>query len=65
MKRIAIFASGKGTNAERLIRNFEGHRDAQVTLVVSNRADAGVLEVAKTFGVETLVVDRENFYNNN
>lgn len=62
MKRIAIFASGTGTNAEVLIRHFELHARAQVTLLVSNKADAGALNIAREHGVETMVVDREEFF---
>jgi phosphoribosylglycinamide formyltransferase 1 len=65
MKRIAIFASGAGTNAEKLIRHFEPHREAQVTLLVSNKADAGAISVAREHGVETLVIDRDQFYSEN
>ncbi len=65
MKRIAIFASGTGTNAQKLIEYFETHRDAQVTLVVSNRADAGVLGIAREHGVESMVVSREEFFADN
>lgn len=62
MKRIAIFASGAGTNAGKIIEHFELHPDAQVTLVVSNRADAGVLHIAREHGVESLIVSREDFF---
>lgn len=62
MKRIAIFASGTGTNAEILIRHFEMHMDAQVTLLISNRADAGAVKMAQEYGVETMIVDREQFF---
>lgn len=65
MKRIAIFASGTGSNAEVIIRHFEMHRDAQVTLLVSNKAGAGAIRVAQDYGVETMVVDREQFYGHN
>ncbi len=62
MKRIAIFASGTGTNAQKLITHFETHRDAQVTLVMSNRPDAGVLGIAREHGVESMVVSRDEFF---
>jgi phosphoribosylglycinamide formyltransferase 1 len=62
VKRIAIFASGTGTNAQKLIEHFETHHDAQVTLVVSNRAEAGVLDIAREHGVESLIVTREEFF---
>lgn len=36
--------------------------DAQVTLLISNKPDAGAVKVAQEYGVETMVVDREQFY---
>lgn len=59
---IAVFASGTGSNARRIMQHFQ-HSDAvQVRLVVSNKADAGVLEIAHDMGVETLVINRTGFY---
>lgn len=59
---IAVFASGTGSNARRIMQHFQ-HSDAvQVRLVVSNKADAGVLEIARDMGVETLVINRTGFY---
>lgn len=63
MKRIAVFASGTGSNAENLIRYFGAGSVARVVLVLSNRGDAGVLERAEALGVETAVFDRDAFYN--
>lgn len=62
MKRIAIFASGTGSNAKALIEYFELHHHAQVTLVLSNNPNAGVLAIAREHGVETFVTDREHFF---
>ncbi|GAA6241083.1 phosphoribosylglycinamide formyltransferase [Bacteroides fragilis] len=50
-KNIAIFASGSGTNAENIIRYFEGNDSVRVKLVLSNRRDAYVLERAHRLGV--------------
>lgn len=47
----AVFASGSGSNAENLIRFFEKSDDLTIALVISNRADAGVLERAQRLGV--------------
>ncbi len=59
---IAIFASGTGSNARRIMEHFQ-HSDAvRVRLVVSNKADAGVLDIAREMGVETLIIHRESFY---
>lgn len=62
MKRIAIFASGAGSNAEVIIRHFEFHINAQITLLVSNNSNAGALHVAREHGVKTLVVSKEDFF---
>lgn len=58
MFRIAIFASGKGTNAEKIISACREN----VTLIVCNNPNAGVIEVAKKYNVPFLIVDRNNFY---
>ena len=53
---IAIFASGGGTNAENIIRYFHDSELVCTALVVSNKADAPVLEKAQRLGVKTQVV---------
>lgn len=58
-KNIAIFASGNGTNAERIIKHFEDHPNARVQLVISNNSNAVVLERAGKFGVKTEVFNRK------
>lgn len=60
--RIAIFASGAGSNARQLIRYFEQHPLAQVQLVVCNKPGAGVLDIAAAAGIATLMVERERFF---
>lgn len=65
MKNIAIFASGSGTNAERIISHFQEGSVARVALVLTNKPDAEVLERAQRLGVQTLVFDRDTFYNTN
>lgn len=58
-KRIAVFASGNGSNAENLIKYFkEGSHGAEVVLAVCNRPDAPVIEKAKRLGVETCIMTR-------
>ena len=51
MKKIAIFASGSGTNAENIIQYFTENEYGQVAVVLSNKIDAGVHERAKRYGV--------------
>lgn len=62
MQRIAIFASGSGTNAERIIKHFEGHPSIEVSLVLSNNPKAKVLERAAAAGVASLVFNRQEFF---
>lgn len=62
MKKIAIFASGSGSNAENILNFFKGKEDIRVSLILSNRPDAKVLERAKKFGVKTVLFDKHDFY---
>lgn len=57
-KRIAIFASGSGSNCENLIRYFKDSESVRCALVVSNKADAYVLERAKRLGVPTAIMPK-------
>lgn len=59
MKYIAVFASGNGTTSESIMSYFEYSEKVKVALVVSNKAEAPVLERAKHFRVETQVVTKE------
>jgi phosphoribosylglycinamide formyltransferase 1 len=63
MKNIAIFASGSGTNAENLIRFFRTSPYGRVRLVLTNRPDAGVISRAHSLETETIVFNRNQFYN--
>lgn len=56
--RIAIFASGSGTNAERIFEHFKSHESIEVALLLSNNANAYALERARKARVPTLVFDR-------
>ena len=56
MKRIAIFASGSGTNAEKIIQHFKNSELAEVSLIVSNKKDAFVLKRAETIGIATKLI---------
>jgi formyltetrahydrofolate-dependent phosphoribosylglycinamide formyltransferase len=58
---LAIFASGKGSNAEKIIEYFKDHRRIKVILIVSNKKDAGVLGIALRNRIKTLLIGKENF----
>ena len=59
---LAIFASGSGSNCENLIRHFQSSPLAEVSLVVSNKADAPVLQRAARLGVPAVVVDKAQLH---
>lgn len=60
---IAIFASGKGSNAANICRYFKNHSKHSVALIVTDRKTAGVLDVAKTYGLESLYINKEGWKN--
>lgn len=57
MKRIAIFASGAGSNAIKLIEHFSSNGKIEVALVLSNKTDAPVLKRASEKGVDAIFRD--------
>jgi len=60
---IAIFASGAGSNAKKIIEHFEEKKDiGKIALIVCNKPGAGVLDIAKTHGIETLLIEKELFF---
>lgn len=60
--KIAILASGSGSNAEQITRHFEKHDKITVSLILSNKKDAFVLERAKKLGVQNDIFTRTQFY---
>ena len=61
MKRIAIFASGTGSNAQKILSHFKTSNKIDVALIVSNKTNAGVLNFAKEYSTPTLIIEREKF----
>jgi phosphoribosylglycinamide formyltransferase-1 len=62
MQQIAIFASGAGSNARKIIEHFKGHKDIIVSLVVCNKPGAGVIDIARQAGIPLLLVEKERFF---
>lgn len=62
MKQIAILASGAGSNAARIIEHFDKHPTIKVSLVASNKPDAGVLSIALAAGIPTVIMEKERFF---
>jgi phosphoribosylglycinamide formyltransferase-1 len=61
VKNLAIFASGAGSNAQSIIGYFNEHQDIRVSLVVTNKSDAGVIWVAEQAGIQVKVINKEDF----
>jgi phosphoribosylglycinamide formyltransferase 1 len=62
-KRIAIFASGSGSNAQKIMEHFKKHNDAEVAIVLTNNPEAYVLQRADNFEIPTHIFGKEEFYN--
>lgn len=62
MRKIAIFASGSGSNAENIARYFMGSELLNIECIYSNKANAFVLERARNFNIPTFVFNRTDFY---
>ena len=70
MKRIAIFSSGTGSNAKKIIDhlsalNESGNCAAIVSLIVCNKPGAGVLKIAEGNNIPTLLIEKEKFFRGN
>lgn len=59
---IAIFASGAGSNAQKIIEHLKGHASIRVALIVCNKPGAGVLSIADAHGIPTLLIEKERFF---
>ena len=62
---IAIFASGTGSNAQKIIDHFRGSGMAKIVLIVCNRKKAGVLQIAEKEHIPFLVIEKEKFFSGN
>jgi phosphoribosylglycinamide formyltransferase 1 len=61
-RRLGVLISGRGSNLQALIAAIaRGELDARIAVVVSNRADAAGLDLARDAGIETVVISRREF----
>jgi phosphoribosylglycinamide formyltransferase-1 len=60
--RIAVFASGSGSNAQRIAEYFTGTGLLEIAAIYCNKPDAYVLERARLLGIPSVIFDREDFY---
>jgi phosphoribosylglycinamide formyltransferase-1 len=61
-KRIAIFASGSGSNAQKIMEHFKRHAEAEVVLILTNNPSAYVLQRADNFEIPSHIFTRQEFY---
>ncbi len=61
MKKLAIFASGSGSNAENIIQYFSGNEDVFIPVIISNKKDAYVHERAKKLGIPSFTFSKKEF----
>lgn len=61
MQQIAIFASGNGSNAERLMEYFKGNKSIKVSHIVCNNPNAGVIERAHRWKVPLIMITKRSY----
>jgi phosphoribosylglycinamide formyltransferase-1 len=62
MRRIAIFASGAGSNAQRIINYFKDSPSISVVLIVCNKPEAGVVTIAGREHIPLLLIEKKPFF---
>lgn len=60
--QIAIFASGAGSNAQKIIDHFRNHSSIKVALIICNKPGAGVLSIAERENIPALLIEKEKFF---
>ena len=61
IKHIAIFASGTGSNAQKIIDYFKNSAIIKISLIVCNNPNAGVIKIAANSGIPVLLIEKELF----
>lgn len=61
MNNILLFASGGGSNVKAILNHFRDRSDVHFPIIVTNKANAGVITIAKEFGIDTLLINKEIF----
>ena len=59
--KIAIFASGTGSNAQKIINHFKESTKVTIALIVCNNPKAGVLNIALNENIPVLVIEKNKF----
>jgi formyltetrahydrofolate-dependent phosphoribosylglycinamide formyltransferase len=59
---VAIFASGTGSNAQKIIDYFRNSQTIRISLIVCNKPGAGVLNIAKNENIPSILIEKERFF---
>jgi phosphoribosylglycinamide formyltransferase-1 len=59
--KVAIFASGAGSNAQKIIDHFRNSQSVKIALIVCNKPDAKVLQIAGKENIPSLLIEKERF----
>lgn len=62
MNKIAVFASGSGTNAENIIKFFKENKKIEISLIFSNNKNAYVIQRAVNHNIKHYIFSRPDFY---
>lgn len=62
LKRLVIFASGAGSNAQQIINCFRNSTLAKIVLIVCNKPGAGVISIAEKENISVLLIEKERFF---
>lgn len=61
MIKVAVFASGSGSNAENIVNYFHGNSNVTIDVIVSNKSDAYVHQRANALGIESFTFSKQDF----
>ena len=61
-KKIILFASGSGSNFKKICEYFKNDNTVSIELLISNNPKAKALQIAESFNIKTLVIDKQSFY---
>lgn len=62
MTKVAIFASGSGTNAENIIKHFQTDQKIEIACIITNKKDAFVRKRAENLNIESVYFSKEDFF---
>ena len=62
MRKLALFASGNGSNVQRITEFFSGNPQVEISLLLTNNSKAGVLKRAENLGLHSVIFSKDDFF---